>query len=110
MGAESPYYEAMAASLVRHDPDFLDSVLKRLDVSHRKLKSGAILKQVHCPVLLIRADPLRGGVVGAADLQLATKYLSNFDVVNVVGAGHALEDHLQVATAINRFLAQFLDV
>ncbi len=109
VGAESPYYEAMAASLVRHDPDFLDSVLARFDVSHRQLKGGVILKQVQCPVLLIRADPVRGGVVGAADLRLATEYLSKWEVVNLVGVGHALEDQLQVATAINRFLAQFLD-
>ena len=110
VGAQSPYYEAMAASLVRHDPDFLDSVLARLDVSHRLLKRGAILKQIQCPVLLIGGDPARGGAVAIADIRLATKYVSHCDVVNLVGVGHALEDHLQVANAINRFFAQFLDV
>ena len=109
VGPASPYYDAMAASLARHDPDFLDSVLERLNVSHGRLKGGAILSRIRCPVLLIRADPAYGGVVDDTDLRLATQYLSSCDVVSLVGVGHGLEDHVQVASAINRFLGRFLD-
>jgi len=108
VGNESPWYEAMAASLARHDPDFLDSVLERLDTSHRALKGGAILKRIHCPVLLIRADPTWGGVVGDTDVHLASEYLSEIEVVDLIGVGHELDD-VQVATVINQFLARFLD-
>ncbi|HEX9198270.1 MAG TPA: hypothetical protein VF865_01830 [Acidobacteriaceae bacterium] len=105
--AESPWFDAMAASLARHDPDFLNSVLETLDTSHRALKGGAILKRIHCPVLLIRGDPANGGLVGDTDMRLAAEYLSNFEVVNLTGVGHGLDD-AQVATAINRFLAPIL--
>jgi pimeloyl-ACP methyl ester carboxylesterase len=108
VGDESPWYEAMAASLTRHDPDFLDSVMGRLYTSHRGLRGGAILKRIHCPVLLIRADPTRGGVVGNTDMRLASERLPDFEVVNLIGVGHELDD-VQVATAINQFLARFLD-
>lgn len=108
VGDESLWYEAMAASLTRHDPDFLDSVLERLNTSHRALKGGDILKRIHCPVLLIRADPARGGVVGNTDIRLATECLSEIEVVNLIGVGHELDD-VEVAKAINQFLARFLD-
>jgi pimeloyl-ACP methyl ester carboxylesterase len=107
LGAESQWFEAMAASLARHDPDFLDSVLDTLEISHRALKGGAILKRIHCPVLLIRGDPAHGGVVGDTDLRLAIDNLSNFEVVNLIGVGHGLDDD-SVATAMNRFLARIL--
>lgn len=108
VGSVSPYYDAMGASLARHDPDFLDSVLGRLDESHGRLKGGAILTRIRCPVLLIRGDPACGGVMGDADLRLAAEYLLNWEVVNLVGVGHSLGDHVQVASAINRFLGRFL--
>lgn len=108
IGSVSPYYDAMGASLARHDPDFLDSVLDRLNVSHGRLKGGAILSRIRCPVLLIRGDPAYGGVVDDTDLRLATQSLSNHDVVNLLGLGHSLEDPVQLASAINRFLDRFL--
>jgi pimeloyl-ACP methyl ester carboxylesterase len=108
VGDESPWYEAMAASLTRHDPDFLDSVLERLNTSHRGLRGGAVLKRIHCPVLLIRADPTRGGVVGNTDIRLASESLSDVKVVDLIGVGHELDD-VQVAMAINQFLARFVE-
>jgi len=106
--AGSPWFEAMASSLACHDPDFLDSVLDRLDVSHRGLRGGAILRRIHCPVLLIRGDPARGGLMGDADIRLAAECLANFDVVDLIGVGHGLDDD-RVAAAINRFLAPMLN-
>lgn len=105
--ANSPWFETMARSLACHDPDFLNSVLDRLDTSHRALSGGAILKRIHCPVLLIRGDPPFGGLVGGADLRLAAEYLSNFEVVKLTGVGHRLDD-ARVAAALNRFLAPLL--
>jgi len=105
----SPWFESMATSLGQHDPDFLDSVLERLDESHRLLKGAAVLKRIRCPVLLIRADPARGGVVAESNLGLAAEFLSDCEVVNLVGVGHGLEDHVRLASTINRFLAGLVD-
>jgi pimeloyl-ACP methyl ester carboxylesterase len=105
--AGSPWFEMMSASLASHDPDFLDSILVRLDVSYRALRGGTILRRIRCPVLLIRGDPAQGGIVGDADIRLVTECLSTFEVVNLIGVGHSLDD-ARVAIAINRFLTQFL--
>jgi pimeloyl-ACP methyl ester carboxylesterase len=106
LGAEDPWFERMAASLLDHDPEFLDAILERCDEVHRALDPDVLLPRIRGPVLMLQGDPEAGGLVPDRDVELAHRLLPGIQVARVAGVGHGLhtERPEPIASAIRDFL------
>ena len=67
----------------------------------------AMLGSVHCPVLVLQADPKLGGMLIDADAALLQQRLADCTLVKVPGVGHHI--HWQQTDATLRLLHGFLD-
>lgn len=69
-----------------------------------------LLPRVACPVLLVTADPERGGIITPEAAAEATRLLPALQVVRLSGAGHNIrrEQFDGFVSAVRTFLAAFL--
>ena len=93
-----------ADSLKMMDPAVLDPILAGhwLDGYDR----DAVLRNVHCPTLLLQADWSAGGMLADADAALTEKSIANCVRVRFEGVGHLLhwEAREKVLSAVMNFL------
>jgi len=65
-----------------------------------------LLKQIRCPILLITADPDRGGIVTPSVVQEAQSLRRKGQVVHIAGAGHSIhrDNFAKYIRAVKSFL------
>ncbi|MEW1604709.1 alpha/beta hydrolase [Streptomyces sp. NPDC093808] len=105
-GEDHPYVREMAASLFRHDGDFLDAVTQRFTDTYRRLDEG-LLGRLGVPVALLRADPAAGGLLTDADVEFIRARVPDVRIAQLHGVGHGLQlqDPEQVARALRHLIA-----
>ena len=97
--------EWSAKCLTALDPEVLTPVIEGrwLDGYHFR----DVLSRIHCPVLLLQADPAAGGALTDADSDAARAALPSVQHVQFIGASHQLhrERTSQMLDAMHRFTA-----
>ena len=106
LGADSPWFEAMAENLRRLDPDQLTAVIDDFDATHAGYDWELLLPAITCPVLLLQADPAQGGLLADEEVARATALNPRISHVRVEGVGHGL--HMQQAELVLAALTDFL--
>lgn len=107
LGENSPYFPWMALNLLQHDPAMLSMLLDEFAAVTAGYEPEAILPQIRCPVLLLQADPQRGGLLFDDEVQRALPLLKAPQHVRLRGIGHGLhgEQPAPVLDAIAAFLS-----
>jgi len=89
-GEGSPIIHELAERLYRHDPDVLGMLIEDYENVATGYEMETVLPAVHCPVLLIQADPSAGGVLTDEEVQRALRLLANPSHMRFSGMGHML--------------------
>ena len=96
---------AWAENMFHLDPDFLRMVANGSEPA-RGIDFRQAFKNIHCPVLLLQADPLQGGCLLDADLALVQSQAPSARRVYFPGAGHGIhaERPQEVVKAFEEFI------
>jgi pimeloyl-ACP methyl ester carboxylesterase len=109
-GMDAAHLRGWAKTLRRVDPDAAQyHVEGRLDEYVEKVELDAALRRMSCPVLLLQADPLHGGVVTDSDVAHALSLLPDGLHVQLEGAGHDLGLSTWEVTPLVRAVTNFLE-
>ena len=88
MGEDSPVFEWLATNMVQNDPDMLTALLDRFETTTAGYEMNTLLPAIKCPVLLIQADPLAGGLMTDAEVAQAWPLLAHPTHVRLEGVSH----------------------
>jgi pimeloyl-ACP methyl ester carboxylesterase len=107
-GEGSPIIHELAERLYLHDPDMLGMLIEDYENVAAGYDMEAVLPTIHCPVLLVQADPSVGGVVTDEEVQRALTLLANPTHVRFPGMDHMLiyDPKGSPMMAVNAFLSQ----
>jgi pimeloyl-ACP methyl ester carboxylesterase len=99
-------YAHLAERLYDNDPDMLRMLLDEIDTVAAGYNLAAYGPRIKCPVLLLQADPARGGAMPDVDVALALRCLPHVSHRRLPGVGHLLfhEDKAAVLSATEAFL------
>jgi pimeloyl-ACP methyl ester carboxylesterase len=103
--AEAPFtLRSLSPGLSEVDPSVFDAL--RAGELLAGYQPWCLLRRVTCPVLLLQADPARGGLMSDADVTTALALLPRGSTAQLRGAGHALpvEDPVGMERAVRTFL------
>jgi N-formylmaleamate deformylase len=86
----------------------------QLDLTHFDTRTAdttpwdQTLREITCPILLITADPSRGGIITPEVAQKAVELNPNLRLVNIPNAGHHIrfENYPAFMQAVRKFLAE----
>ena len=98
----SPWFDFMAGCLHELDPSMLDAVIE-FDEMHRGFEPG-LLAKISCRVLLVQADPKRGGGLSDEDVALARSLRPDLQVGRISEAGHSLYPY-RIGPVLREFFA-----
>ncbi len=106
LGEDSPYFPWMATNLYQHDPSMLTALLEDFESVAAGYEMESLLPQIHCPVLLLQADPVCGGLLSDDEVQSALGLLAHPRQVCLTGLSHVLhnEQAAPVLAALTAFL------
>jgi pimeloyl-ACP methyl ester carboxylesterase len=93
----------VAETYRQHDPAMLDAVIE-----FEEMFAGydeSVLRRIECPVVILRADPERGGAITKESLQRALTVLGDARSITFTGSGHSI--HIE---ASDRFVEEVLSV
>ena len=107
-GEGSPIIHDLAERLYIHDPDMLGMLIEDYDNVAAGYDMETMLPTIHCPVLLIQADPSAGGALTDDEVQRAMTLLPNSTHRRFPGMDHGLIYDPKGAPleAVNAFLSQ----
>lgn len=107
-GKGSPIIRELAERLYRHDPDMLGMLLEDYQNVAAGYDMKTVLPAIHCPVLLVQADPAVGGVLTDEEVQQALTLLANPTHRRFPGMDHMLiyDPKGPPMLAVNAFLNQ----
>ena len=107
-GEGSPIIHDLAERLYLHDPDMLGMLIEAYDNVAAGYDMETMLPAIHCPVLLIQADPSAGGALSDEEVQRALTLLANPHHKRFSGMDHALiyDPKGPPMEAVNAFLSQ----
>jgi pimeloyl-ACP methyl ester carboxylesterase len=107
-GEGSPIIHELAERLYLHDPDMLGMLIEDYDNVAAGYNMETVLPAIHCPVLLVQADPSAGGVVTDEEVQRALPLLPNPTHIRFSGMDHMLlyDPKGPPMVAVNAFLSQ----
>jgi pimeloyl-ACP methyl ester carboxylesterase len=105
-----PFYEYMARRLMNHDPDVVGMLLEDYETASAGYELDKLLPVIQCPVLLMQADPSKGGAMTDAEVVRAMPLLRQGQHVKFTGLSHLYfwEDMLRVACEMDQFMDQFV--
>jgi pimeloyl-ACP methyl ester carboxylesterase len=110
LGRDSEYFGLQSLALHQLDPEMLAAVLAGPEVMLVGYDPAVLLQAITCPVLLLQADPLRGGVLRDDEVELGLELLACATHVRLDGIGHSLhgppEQTPRVVEAMMPFLSQ----
>jgi pimeloyl-ACP methyl ester carboxylesterase len=76
-GEGSPIIHELAERLYHHDPDMLAMLIEDYENVAAGYEMETVLTAIHCPVLLVQADPSAGGALTDEDVQRALPMLAH---------------------------------
>lgn len=96
----------LAQNLYRNDPDMLTILIDDPERAAAGYDATLLLPLIHCPVLLLQADPQAGGVLTDAEVEQGLTLLSDPTHILLEGVGHGLHNEQKdvVLQAIQGFL------
>ncbi len=105
MGEDAPMFAWMATNLYQCDPDTFTALSERLDATIAGYESDRVLPAIQCPVLLLQADPAKGGLMTDAEVAQALPLLARASHVRLEGVSHLLHNEHPgpVVTALKAF-------
>ena len=85
-GDDSSFFIWLATNLYHNDPDMLTAVLEGHFGAGYEME--ALFPAIRCPVLLLQADPVAGGVMSDAEVAQAVRLLPSVKHVRLQNTGH----------------------
>ncbi len=106
-GEGSPIIRELAERLYLHDPDMLGMLIEDYENVAAGYDMETVLPAIHCPVLLLQADPEKDGALSDAEVARALPLLTQPSHVKFPGLSHMLfwEDPQTVLKVIYKFLS-----
>jgi len=89
-GEGSPIIHDLAERLYHHDPDMLGMLIEDYQNVAAGYDMETVLPAIHCPVLLVQADPFAGGALCDEEVQRALPLLADSTHVRFSGMDHML--------------------
>jgi pimeloyl-ACP methyl ester carboxylesterase len=89
-GEGSPIIHDLAERLYHHDPDMLGMLIEDYEAVAAGYDMDTVLPAIHCPVLLIQADPSGGGALTDEEVQRALPLLDDPTHMRFSGMDHML--------------------
>jgi len=107
-GEGSPIIHELAERLYLHDPDMLGMLIEDYDNVAAGYDLEIVLPGIHCPVLLVQADPDVGGVLSDEEVRQALTLLPSPTHVRFPGLDHMLiyDPKGPPMTAVHAFLSR----
>ncbi len=87
-GEGSPIIRELAERLYLHDPDMLGMLIEDYDNVAAGYDMETVLPAIHCPVLLLQADPSAGSELSDDEVQLALPLLADVTHQRFSGIDH----------------------
>ena len=87
-GQDSPHYIHVATRLYHNDPDMLTALLDDYQNTTAGYDMEVLLPAIHCPVLLLQADPDAGGLMQDDRVERALSLLAQGRHVRLEGISH----------------------
>jgi pimeloyl-ACP methyl ester carboxylesterase len=108
-GEGSPIIRELAERLYLHDPDVLGMLMEDYENVAAGYSMETMFPAIHCPVLLVQADPSVGGVLTDQEVERALTLLPNPTHRYFPGMGHMLiyDPKGPPMMAVKDFLSQF---
>jgi hypothetical protein len=105
-GEGSPIIRELAERLYLHDPDMLGMLIEDYENVAAGYEMETLLPAIHCPVLLIQADPSAGGALSDEEVQRALPLLADPTHMRFSGIDHtSIQDpHGLPMKAVKAFL------
>lgn len=107
MGEDSPVFEWLAINLYHNDPDMLGMLLDNCDTYVAGYEMETVLPAIQCPVLLLQADPTRGGLMTEAEVERALPLLAQPSHVRLEQVSHVL--HITRKEPVLQAIVEFLE-
>jgi pimeloyl-ACP methyl ester carboxylesterase len=89
-GEGSPIIHELAERLYLHDPDMLGMLIEDYENVAAGYDMETVLPAIHCPVLLVQADPSAGGALTDEEVQRALPLLTDPTHMRFSGMDHML--------------------
>src|SRR5262245_15306844 len=90
-GEEAPVFPWLATNLYQQDPDVLGVLIDDFESAAAGYEMETLLPAIGCPVLLLQADPARGGVMSDAEVARAMELLARPTHARLTGVSHILQ-------------------
>ena len=87
-GEGSPIIHDLAERLYVHDPDMLGMLIEDYENVAAGYEMETVLPAIHCPVLLVQADPSAGGALSNEEVQRALPLLADPTHMHFSGIDH----------------------
>jgi pimeloyl-ACP methyl ester carboxylesterase len=107
-GEGSPIIHDLAERLYLHDPDMHGMLIEDYENVAAGYDMETVLPAIHCPVLLLQADPSAGGALTDEEVQRALTLLANPTHIRFSGMDHMLlyDPKGPPMVAVNAFLSK----
>ena len=107
-GEGSPIIHDLAERLYLHDPDMLGMLIEDYDNVAAGYDMETVLPAIHCPVLLVQADPSADAALTDEEVQRALTLLANPTHMRFSGMDHMLlyDPKGPPMVAVNTFLSR----
>ncbi len=89
-GEGSPIIRELAERLYHHDPDMLGMLIEDYENVAAGYDLETVMPAIHCPVLLVQADPAAGGALTDEEVQRAVPLLADPTHLRFSGMDHML--------------------
>lgn len=103
---DEKYFRFVAYTLAHADPEILTAVIDHFEETYAEYQPDRLLPKIQCEVLILQANPERGGMERDEDVEKAMSLLSNAHHVKLNNVGHGLylEDKDSVINTVCPFL------
>jgi pimeloyl-ACP methyl ester carboxylesterase len=107
-GEDSPIIHDLAERLLLHDPDMLGMLIEDYENVAAGYDMETVLPAIHCPVLLVQADPSAGGALTDEEVRRALPLLAHPTHTRFSGMDHMLlyDPKGQPIVAVKTFISQ----
>lgn len=107
-GEASPLFDSLAMNIYQCDPDMFSALIDRAEATAAGYEPGNVFPTITCPVLLMQADPARGGMMADDDMGLACSLLASAKHIRFPGLSHIFHNEQQTPV-LNALFAFFDD-
>lgn len=109
MGEGAPVFAWLAQNMVQNDPDMLTALLDRFEATAAGYEMELVLPAIQCPVLLLQADPVTGGLMTNAEVEAALPLLAQPHHVRLAGISHVFHNERKepIVAALKTFFQAY---